>query len=352
MSNKNPANYRPSTELRNAENQDALPNIETTDDDLTFGAEENPIPIVLTLPASIQGERLDKALSQILTQYSRNRIQTWITQGRVKVNELIVPAVRQPVFAGDHIELIPTLADEIAAFVPEPIALDIVHEDPSVIVINKPVGLVVHPAAGNWQGTLLNGLLYHYPELATLPRAGIVHRLDKDTSGLLVVARTLEAQTDLVRQLQARTVKRHYLAIVLGEAPLHGTVDAPIGRDPRSRIKMAIVPHGKPARTHFYRLATTQFDHFKISLVRCELETGRTHQIRVHLASLKHPLLGDNLYGRKLILPIHFSRQALHAYRLGLLHPTQHVEMHWRIDLATDMAILAQHLGLPTTISS
>jgi 23S rRNA pseudouridine1911/1915/1917 synthase len=268
------------------------------------------------------------------------------------VNGHIITAIRYAVRGGEHIELTPTLSDEAMAFVPEPMALDVVYADPHIIVLNKPIGLVVHPAAGNWSGTLLNGLLYHYPELAKLPRAGIVHRLDKDTSGLLVIARSLEAQTDLVRQLQARTVKRHYLAIVFGETAEQGTIDAPIGRDPRSRLKMAVTQSGKLARTHFYRLATTSFAQLKVSLLRCELETGRTHQIRVHLASLKHPLLGDMLYGRKLPLPIPFARQALHAYGLGLQHPIERVEMRWQIEVAADMVCLAEQLGLPMTLPS
>ena len=350
MSNKNPANYSPSDQAQHLMEQAML-----FDDDITEDVESGmteTCPLVFTLPRFERGERLDKALARVLTQYSRNRIQAWITQGRVCVSGHITTTIRQSVWGGEHIELTPTLNDEMAAFVPEPIALDVVYADPHIIVLNKPIGLVVHPAAGNWSGTLLNGLLYHYPELAQLPRAGIVHRLDKDTSGLLVVARTLEAQTDLVRQLQARTVKRHYLAIVFGETAVQGTIDAPIGRDPRSRIKMAVTQQGKLARTHFYRLATTCFEKLKISLLRCELETGRTHQIRVHLATLKHPLLGDMLYGRKLALPIPFARQALHAYALGLQHPMQRTEMRWQIDMPTDMVLLAEQLGLPMTLPS
>lgn len=350
MSNKNRTNYSPSNHAQHLIEQATL-----FDDDIAEDVESaftEISPLVFTLSRFSRQERLDKALAQVLTQYSRNKIQAWITQGRVCVNGHITTTIRQSVLGGEQIELNPTLTDEMAAFVPEPIALDVVYADAHIIVLNKPVGLVVHPAAGNWSGTLLNGLLYHYPELAKLPRAGIVHRLDKDTSGLLVIARTLEAQTDLVRQLQARTVKRHYLAMVFGETAAQGTIDAPIGRDSRSRIKMAITQQGKLARTHFYRLATTCFEKLKISLLRCELETGRTHQIRVHLASLKHPLLGDMLYGRKLPLPIPFARQALHAYALGLRHPVQRIEMRWQVDMPTDMVVLAEQLGLPIAIPS
>jgi 23S rRNA pseudouridine1911/1915/1917 synthase len=219
------------------------------------------------------------------------------------------------------------------AFSPESISLDVVYEDETIIVLNKPAGLVVHPAAGNWTGTLLNGLLYRYPELKLLPRAGIVHRLDKDTSGLMVVARTDIAQTSLVRQLQERTVGRRYLSWVWGDAPSQGKVLATVGRDQRDRLKMAAgSSQGKPAATLFRRLAKGRFADSPLALLECRLETGRTHQIRVHLESLGFPLLGDPVYrkrapGAAKTLPFH--RQALHAYALSLRHPSSQEIMTW-----------------------
>lgn len=212
-----------------------------------------------------------------------------------------------------------------------------VHEDSALLIINKPAGLVVHPGSGNWTGTLQNALLHHAPELEQVPRAGIVHRLDKDTSGLMVVARTLEAQTDLVRQLQARTVKRYYYALVRGNMERGGTVDAPIGRHSTQRTKMAIMQGGKPARTH-YRIVERFLD---CTLVECALETGRTHQIRVHMTSIGHPLVGDPVYGTgasRVPIGPEFPRQALHARRLGLVHPLTGKSMLWKSELPEDMA--------------
>jgi len=216
----------------------------------------------------------------------------------------------------------------------EAIDLDIVYEDDALLVINKPAGLVVHPGSGNWSGTLLNALLHHAPQLQGVPRAGIVHRLDKETSGLLVVAKTLEAQTDLVRQLQARTVKRHYLALVEGNVEQAGKVEAPIGRHPTTRTKMAVVSRGKPAVTHYSVLQRFA----RHTLIECRLETGRTHQIRVHMQSIGHPLVGDPTYGSKRVHA--FKRQALHAARLGLIHPVTHAAMEWEAPLPEDMHAL------------
>jgi 23S rRNA pseudouridine1911/1915/1917 synthase len=220
------------------------------------------------------------------------------------------------------------------AWAPQPIALAIVAEDDALLVVDKPAGLVVHPGSGNWEGTLLNALLHHAPQLAAVPRAGIVHRLDKDTSGLLVVAKTITAQTDLVRQLQARTVTREYLALAQGDVARGGTIDAPIGRHPTKRTTMGVVTTGKPARTHYE--VVERFG--RATLLRCRLETGRTHQIRVHLATLGHPLVGDPAYGKKSPLP--FARQALHAARLGLVHPVTRAACAWESPLPADFAAL------------
>jgi 23S rRNA pseudouridine1911/1915/1917 synthase len=315
-------------------------------------ADESPRNVVV--PDELAGERLDKVLARVFPEFSRNRLQSWIESERVRVDGK--PAkIRQPVPLGATIELVPDLLPEQLAFTPEPVPLDIVYEDDTLVVINKPAGMVVHPAAGNWSGTVLNGLLYRYGDAAAgLPRAGIVHRLDKETSGLMVVARTLEAQTDLVRQLQARTVKRRYLALVWGNMPEEGTIDAPIGRDPRERTRMAVVTSaaGKPARTHFRRVDSAIWQRQPVTAIHCDLETGRTHQIRVHCAHIGHPLLGDPVYGRArgkrsvTPLPGGFARQALHAWRLGLIHPQTGRTMQWRADVPEDIEALSAALGL------
>jgi 23S rRNA pseudouridine1911/1915/1917 synthase len=291
--------------------------------------------------------RLDQALQKLLPDYSRSRLQAWIREGRVTLES--GPAVaKQPVWGGEKVTVAPVAHPSETAFAPEEIALDIVYEDEALLVINKPAGLVVHPGSGNWSGTLLNALLHHVPQLASIPRAGIVHRLDKDTSGLLVVAKTLEAQTDLVRQLQARAVKRDYLAVVQGVVERDGTVEAPLGRHPRERTRMAVVPGGKPAVTR-YRV----IEHFPAhTLVRCSLETGRTHQIRVHMQSIGHPLVGDPVYGTRpsCVSPAlrdalrAFHRQALHAERLGLIHPETRETMEWQVPVPEDMMALINAL--------
>lgn len=354
----NSDDYSPSASSSNAPSSDSL------DDDLTSEALEvrpapssdgaaDTAPRVVEVPPALAGERLDKALAQLFPEFSRNRLQSWIDAQRVRVDG--EPArVRQPVPLGATIELVPDLLPEQLAFAPEPVPLTIVYEDEALVVINKPAGMVVHPAAGNWSGTLLNGLLHRYGDAAAgLPRAGIVHRLDKETSGLMVVARTLAAQTDLVRQLQARTVKRRYFALVWGQMPEDGTIDAPIGRDPRERTRMAVVTgaSGKPARTHFRTVDRTLWSRQPVSAIQCDLETGRTHQIRVHCAHVGHPLLGDPVYGRArgkrsvTPLPDGFARQALHAWRLGLVHPVSGRTMQWRCPLPDDIAALVEALG-------
>jgi 23S rRNA pseudouridine1911/1915/1917 synthase len=230
-------------------------------------------------------------------------------------------------------------------------SLSILHEDAELMIIDKPAGLVVHPAAGNWSGTLLNGLLHHFPAISGVPRAGIVHRLDKETSGLMVVAKTLQSQTDLVRQLQARTVKREYLALVWGSPQISGKIDAAIGRHPRDRIKMAVTDNAsaKPAVTHYQRIATGTLDGRPVSLVRCQLETGRTHQIRVHMQSIGFTLVGDPLYGKPHLAPV-FPRQALHAYRLGLIHPATGKDCEWQSVLPEDFAGLLMRAGIDSSI--
>jgi len=224
------------------------------------------------------------------------------------------------------------------------IGIAVVHEDDALLVIDKPAGLVVHPGSGNWRGTLLNAILHHAPQTAALPRAGIVHRLDKDTSGLLVVAKTLEAQTELVRQLQARSVRREYVALVHGVLARSGSVDAPIGRHPVQRTRMAVAARGKTARTHYAVLRRFA----AATLVRCRLETGRTHQIRVHMHSIGHPLVGDPVYGKRGGVPpalAAFPRQALHAARLALVHPATRADAAWQSPLPPDLRALLDSLG-------
>ncbi len=304
-------------------------------------------PLGLTVPGEYAGMRLDQALARLLPEYSRSRLQDWVAQGLVTLNGTLAIA-KQKVWGGEIIEIVPQPHPSEQPHQPEAIALDILFEDGSTLVINKPVGLVVHPGSGNWEGTLLNALLHHAPQLSQVPRAGIVHRLDKDTSGLLVVAKTIEAQTSLVRQLQARAVHREYVALVYGELTSGGTVDAPMSRHPTQRTKMAVVADGKAAVTHY-----TIAERFQgCTLLRCKLETGRTHQIRVHLASIHHPLVGDSTYLRGApkcpaalrALLAAFPRQALHAARLGLKHPLTGEWMEWQAPLPDDMAQLLENI--------
>ncbi|MCX7175181.1 MAG: 23S rRNA pseudouridine(1911/1915/1917) synthase RluD [Proteobacteria bacterium] len=303
-------------------------------------------PERFVVPAECAGLRLDQALARMLPQHSRSRLQGWLREGRILVEGMPGADAKIKIWGGEEVCVAVAADPRAEPDAAEDIALDIVHEDDDILVIDKPAGLVVHPGSGNWRGTLLNALLHHAPRLAAIPRAGIVHRLDKETSGLLVVAKTLEAQTDLVRQLQARTVRRHYLALVHGAVERDGTVDAPIGRHPTQRVKMAVVAsegrgHGKEARTHC--AVRERFAH--ASLLECRLETGRTHQIRVHMAAIKHPLVGDPVYGKRGASndpsPLRFfRRQALHAWRLALLHPHTGLEVAWEAPLPEDFASL------------
>ncbi|MBX3639646.1 MAG: 23S rRNA pseudouridine(1911/1915/1917) synthase RluD [Nitrosomonas sp.] len=312
-----------------------------------FEAGESVIHLVI--PADYAGQRLDHTLAKLLPDWSRSRIQCWIVNGRVKRDDQGCVA-KQKVWGGEYISIHPDMSVAENRHGAEAILLSIVFEDDALIVINKPVGLVVHPGNGNWQGTLLNALLHHSPQLEQVPRAGIVHRLDKDTSGLMVVAKTIEAQTNLVRQLQQRTVKREYLALVLGRVAGSGSVDAPVGRHPVHRTKMAVHLRGKSARTH-YRI----LEHFAgCSLLHCSLETGRTHQIRVHMHSIGHALVGDPVYGGKPgktapeigVLLNAFPRQALHAWKLSLCHPINAEMMEWHSDTPDDLANLLEQLRL------
>ncbi|WP_193166323.1 23S rRNA pseudouridine(1911/1915/1917) synthase RluD [Microbulbifer hainanensis] len=303
----------------------------------------------IEVPAELAGLRLDQAAAELIPDYSRARLQGWIKSGQLTVNGATAKP-KDKLFGGERLSLRAELEPQ-GEWLAQAIDLNIVYEDDSLLVIDKPAGLVVHPAAGNPDGTLLNGLLHHCPALEMIPRAGIVHRLDKDTSGLMVVAKTLPAQTSLVAQLKERSVSRLYDAIVQGVLSGGGTVDAPIGRHRQNRLKMAVLDFGgKEAITH-YRVQ----ERFQAqTLVRCKLETGRTHQIRVHMAHIRHPLVGDPLYGGRPRLPAEapaelvralqtFPRQALHAAELALLHPQSGEEMHWSTPMPADMLqLLAQ----------
>ena len=292
-------------------------------------------PEVFCLPPDALPDRLDKTLARLMPRHSRSRLQSWIEDGHVEVDGH-AGKIRTRVGPGSRIQVWPQQAPEDLAFVPEDVAFRVVADAPEWIVVDKPAGLVTHPGAGNWHGTLLNGLLYRYPELARVARAGIVHRLDKDTSGLLVVARTETAQTDLVRQLQARTVKREYCALVHGALPGEGTVDAAIGRDARVPVRMSadrpVAP--KPAITHYESQDIGHAGGLVVSRVLCRLETGRTHQIRVHMARLRHPLLGDVLYGGR--LEAGATRQMLHARALGFNDPVSGLPCAFTAELPDD----------------
>jgi len=296
------------------------------------------------------GMRLDQAVAQLFSDYSRSRLTAWIKDGRVSV-EGQQRRPRDKVWAGERLTLLAEPEPQVAC-VPQDIPLDIRYEDDYVLVINKPAGLVVHPAAGNPDGTLQNALLHHDPALINLPRAGIVHRLDKDTTGLMVVAKSELAHKNLVAALQARDVHREYRALVVGELVAGGTVDEAIGRHPAVRTRMAVHPTGKPAVTH-YRVEERYRGH---TLLAVRLETGRTHQIRVHMAYIRHPVFGDPVYGNRLRLPggasqelidvmRGFKRQALHAFRLGFVHPVTEEDMLFEAEIPDDMTELLELLA-------
>ena len=305
------------------------------------------------IPPSAAGKRLDQALAELFSGYSRSRLQRWVKAGEVLLDGRQVP-VRYRVMGGEEVEIRAELDTE-SEVIAQDIPLDVRFEDEHLLVLNKPAGLVVHPAAGNPDGTLQNALLHYDPQLVALPRAGIVHRLDKDTSGLMVVARSLTAHKALVEQLQARTVHREYRALLHTVLTAGGSIDAPIGRHPRDRLRMAVVDSGKEAITHY--LVQERFQAH--TLVQVRLETGRTHQIRVHMAHIHCPLVGDPLYGGRLRVPrgasaalreviSAFRRQALHAARLELIHPASGELVGWEVDMPEDFAQLLAVLRAET----
>lgn len=303
-----------------------------------------------SIPPELAGQRLDQALAAIFTEITRSRLQQWIEEGRVQLNDH-APRKRDKVKAGDRVEiLVPPPAE--AVWQAQAIPLYIVHEDADILVINKPPGLVVHPGAGNPEGTLLNALINHAPKLAALPRAGIVHRLDKDTSGLMVVAKTERARQNLIEQLQEHSVEREYLTIVNGVMVAGGTIEAPIGRHRTLRTRMAVSAHGKPAVSHYHVIKKYRTH----TLVQVRLESGRTHQIRVHMAHLHYPVVGDPVYGGRLKIPAGasehlkeilrgFRRQALHALKLSLTHPGTGKRVQWVTQVPEDMSNLMEALA-------
>lgn len=302
-------------------------------------------PQLVTVPSTVKADRLDKVLAGLLPDHSRSRLQGWIEAGNVHVNG--APGkIRQTVGPGDELQVWAQPAPDARAFTPEPVEFVVVAESPEWIVVNKPAGLVTHPGAGNWSGTLLNGLLYRFPELASVARAGIVHRLDKDTSGLMVVARNERAQTHLVRQLQARSMGREYVALAHGWIAGAGRVERAIGRDARVPIRMSVerpvAP--KPAITNYAPARRGQVDPGgRVTEVVCRLETGRTHQIRVHMASLGHPLLADTIYGGKNIAGA--QRQMLHARALHFDDPGGSGEVQFAAALPEDMTQVHENIA-------
>ncbi|HRD70110.1 MAG TPA: 23S rRNA pseudouridine(1911/1915/1917) synthase RluD [Legionella sp.] len=303
----------------------------------------------LTVPREYHSQRIDAVLAQLLPEYSRSQISTWIKTGAIKMNNKICKP-KDKTLGGDVIDLIVDYSESDPDFnqcEPENIPLDIIYEDDHVLVLNKPAGLVVHPGAGNREHTLVNALLYHAPDLHHLPRAGIIHRLDKDTTGLLIVAKTLTAHTSLIRQMQAREIQRHYITLVQGHVISGGTIDTGFGRHPRNRLKMTVTGQGRQAITHY--TVNKQYQDFTLLDVR--LMTGRTHQIRVHMAHINHPVAGDQLYSGRMRFPINasdtlrtvlqqFKRQALHASSLSFHHPVTHKEVTCEAPMPEDFKLL------------
>lgn len=312
------------------------------------------LQLTATVAETQLGQRLDQALAELFPDYSRSRIKEWILEDRVQVNGTMINKPKEKVLGGEAVTIDAQIEEE-ARWQPQDIALDIVYEDADILVINKPRGLVVHPGAGNPDGTVLNALLYYFPAIADVPRAGIVHRLDKDTTGLMVVAKTVPAQTRLVEALQAREITREYEAVAIGSMTAGGSVEEPIARHSTKRTHMAVHPMGKPALTH-YRI----MEHFRAyTRLRLRLETGRTHQIRVHMSHINHPLVGDPLYGGRprppkgaseafIAMLRSFDRQALHATMLRLYHPITGIQMEWHAPLPQDMVELIAALKIDT----
>ena len=312
------------------------------------------IELIGTVAERQHGQRLDQTLAEMFTDYSRTRIKSWIQLDQVQVDGEVANTPRAKVTVGQEVMIRAELEDDVR-FDPEDIPLNIVYEDDDIMIVNKPAGLVVHPGAGTPGGTMLNALLHYCPSIAEVPRAGIVHRLDKDTTGLMVIAKTIPAQTHLVMALQGRDIIREYEAVAIGHMTSGGTVDANIGRHPTQRVLMAVVPSGKPARTH-YRVMEKFRAHTRL---RVRLESGRTHQIRVHMSHLQHPLVGDPTYGGRLKLPRgaepellaflrEFKRQALHAVFLRLEHPITGEMMEWQAPLPDDFVELINLLKADT----
>ncbi|WP_282065132.1 23S rRNA pseudouridine(1911/1915/1917) synthase RluD [Vibrio rotiferianus] len=312
------------------------------------------IVLTNTVKDSQLGQRLDQAIAELFADFSRSRLKEWLLDGKVQVNGEVVTKPRTKVMGGEEITLQAELEDE-ERWEAQDIPLDIVYEDEDIIVINKPRDFVVHPGAGTPDGTVLNALLHHYPDIAEVPRAGIVHRLDKDTTGLMVVAKTVPTQTRLVRALQKRNITREYEAIAIGRMTAGGKVEQPIGRHSTKRTLMAVAPLGKPAVTH-YRVAEHFREHTRI---RLRLETGRTHQIRVHMSYLQHPLLGDTAYGGRARIPTGaseeltamirgFDRQALHAVMLRFEHPITGEELEFHAPVPDDMVAMTEALRKDT----
>lgn len=309
------------------------------------------------VPESCLGKRLDQTLAEMFPDYSRSRIKEWIVAGNVTVNDVVTTKAREKMYGGESVAINAEVEAEVR-FIPQDIPLNIVYEDEDILVINKPAGLVVHPGAGNPDGTVLNALLHHCPQLDVVPRAGIVHRLDKDTTGLMVVAKTIAAQTNLVESLQAREITREYEAIANGLMTAGGVVDEPIGRHATKRTHMAITMSGRPSVTH-YRVLEKYRLHTRL---RLRLETGRTHQIRVHMAHISHPLVGDPVYGGRPRPPKNatpelrdmlrsFKRQALHAAMLSLYHPITGELMTWRAEIPEDFEKLGDLLREDTKVN-
>jgi 23S rRNA pseudouridine1911/1915/1917 synthase len=303
--------------------------------------------LAAAVPAALAGLRIDLALAKIFPQYSRSRLQAWLKAGCVTVRRggAQIPVERSTQVAGNEsVEIAPPPAADPALPPAQRLPLAIVFEDRDLIVLNKPAGLIVHPGAGNPDRTLMNALLAHAPALRQVPRAGIVHRLDKDTSGLMVVAKNLSAQARLAAQLAERSVARTYLAVVHGVPPERGLIDAPIGRDTRARTRMTVTRRGKEARTRYRVLERFAAGSNAAALVECKLETGRTHQIRVHLQHIHHPVVGDPVYRRGAARNPEFGRQALHAAELELLHPRTGKRKRWKAPLPADMKKLLANL--------